>query len=68
LGSALKRAVDEFNSAVGSFEGRLLVSARRLKELGAAAEGEVPELAPIGTQPRELTVVPAAPTPGNEDT
>ncbi len=37
LGSSLDRSVDNYNSALGSMESRLLVSARRLEELGASS-------------------------------
>ncbi len=51
----LERTTHSFNDAVGSWESRLVSSARRLKELGAAAgEKEVPTLKEIEAQPRQL--------------
>lgn len=64
LGKHLGGAVDRYNEAVGSLETRVLVSARRLKDLDAAPEGaEIVELPPIERVPRalqasELTAVP----------
>jgi DNA recombination protein RmuC len=55
LGRALGRATEAYNKAVGSLETRVLVSARKLKELDAAsASDEVAELAPVETVPRML--------------
>jgi len=55
IGSTLKRAVDSYNKAVGSLEGRVLPSARKLKELGAATGDELPEVEPVDELPRALT-------------
>lgn len=43
----LERAVDGYNRAVGSFESRVLISARKFQDLGAATKGELPRLAPV---------------------
>jgi len=40
IGSALDTAVGHYNSSVGSYESRVLVSARRLANLGAVDTGE----------------------------
>jgi DNA recombination protein RmuC len=55
IGSALEKAVDAYNKAVGSLEGRVLPSARKLKELGADTGDELPEIEPVDEAPRALT-------------
>ena len=55
LGKGLGTAINAYNSAVGSLESRVLVSARRFKDLGAAAIGsEIEELPQIETSSRLL--------------
>ncbi len=55
VGSSLKRATDNYNKAVGSLESRVLPSARKFKELGAATGDGMAELEPIDETPRELS-------------
>ena len=50
----LDGAVQAYNTAVGSFEGRVLVSARRLKELNVTTKDEIPTAQTIDTVPRVL--------------
>lgn len=53
LRSSLDGAVKAYNRAMGSMESRVLVSARKLRELGAAGtQPELPFIDPIDTQPR----------------
>jgi DNA recombination protein RmuC len=53
LRRSLDRAVESYNKAVGSLEGRVLASARRFKELGVTTE-DLPPLPPIEQAAREL--------------
>jgi len=60
VGKNLDRASDAFNRSVGSLESRILPSARRFRELGAATGDEIPELEPIDTRSRRLTAPEAS--------
>ena len=50
----LDGAVQAYNNAAGSLEARVMVSARRLKELDITTAEELPVLEPIDTVPRVL--------------
>jgi DNA recombination protein RmuC len=52
LGSHLDSAVSSYNQAIGSMETRLLVTARKIAELGARSDKELPLLEPIDVRPR----------------
>ena len=54
LGDSLEKAVDSFNNSVGSLEHRVLVSARRFKELGISSDKEVPEVSPLDIAVRAI--------------
>ena len=58
LGRNLARTVESFNSAVGSLESRVLVSARRFKDLGAApSSSEIDVVEAVVKTPRPLKVL-----------
>lgn len=54
LGKGLHKAVDSYNKTVSSMDSRVLVSARKLKELGATTKEDIPELEPIESAPRPV--------------
>lgn len=54
LKKGLDRAVQSYNKAVGSLESRVLVTARRFRELGAGGGGDIPSPDPIETASRAL--------------
>lgn len=58
--AGLERANKCFNSAVGSLEGSVLPSARKLKESGVAASSEIPIIPPTEVALRALTLFPEA--------
>ena len=62
LGKSLGSATDSYNSAIASFESRVLVSARKFKELGATSrEAEIIELRAVDGGTRRLQSVPDKP-------
>ena len=54
VGRSLAKAVDAFNKSAGSLESRVLSSARRFRELGAAPGEEIVEIDPVDESPRTL--------------
>ncbi|MDP8225382.1 MAG: DNA recombination protein RmuC [Candidatus Lernaella stagnicola] len=72
VGNGLTNALNNYNAAVGSLESRVLVSARRFKELGVPGTGDDLIVPQVDAQARRLAIAegeqqPAAdPEPDNE--
>lgn len=64
LGSHLDKAVRAFDEVAGSFERRVLVAARRFRELGSATARDIPEVEPVGRSTRSLEAAPEEGGPG----
>lgn len=64
----LEAAVDAYNRAVGSFESRVLVGARRFEELGAASGDELPAAESVDRLPRRHLGVEDYPASGGGPT
>ncbi len=56
VGEGLRKAVETYNQAAGSLERRVMVSARKFPELGAATGEEMPEVEPLDEVPRSLAL------------
>jgi DNA recombination protein RmuC len=54
VGRNLDSAVKSYNDAVGSLETRVMVSARKLADLGTAVKEELPELQPLDRTSRDI--------------
>lgn len=65
LGKSLDSAVGHYNSAVGSYETRVLTTARKFEDLQATPDGQgLPDLLPIEKSSR-LPMAADPPSPGN---
>ncbi|HEY4997895.1 MAG TPA: DNA recombination protein RmuC [Usitatibacter sp.] len=65
VGKSIGSAQDSYNAAIASFESRVLVTARKFKELGATSqEAEIIELRAIEGGQRRLQSVPDKPPEG----
>ena len=72
LGKRLDGSVQAYNQTVGSFERRVLVSARKFPEHGVSAAKDLPEIGPIekSTQPPQTLELPVrgdSDAPANAD-
>jgi DNA recombination protein RmuC len=56
MGTALQRSVEAYNQMVGALEARVLVSARKMRDL-EVVEAEIPQPVPLETGPRVLTAM-----------
>jgi DNA recombination protein RmuC len=55
LGGSLNSAVANYNSVLGSLEGRVMPTARKMAELGARTDKELPQPDLIEQLPREIS-------------
>ena len=66
VGSGLKRAVESYNDAVSSLERRVLVSARKFRDLKASNNAEIEGADTVDVTPRALASSPDLPEPSEE--
>ncbi len=55
LGASLDGTVKSYNQAIASLGSRVIVSARKMKELGTGGPKEIPELEQVEREPSQLT-------------
>jgi len=55
VGSSLGKSVEHFNKAVGSFDSRVLPSAKRFTEMGISAKKEIKEPSPVEMIARDIS-------------
>jgi DNA recombination protein RmuC len=61
IGKSLDAATDAYNKSVGSLESRVLVQARRFKELGVTAQPDIPAVNQVEVTSRSIDVDPLPP-------
>ncbi len=61
LGKSLQTSVKTYNEAVGTLESRVLVSARKFRELGAASGDDLDQAEPLEIMAREFQRLDYAP-------
>ena len=66
VGSGLKRAVESYNDAVASLERRVLVSARKFRDLKASNNAEIEGVDTVDVAPRALASSTDLPEPPEE--
>ena len=54
MGSSLQKSVESYNALVATLETRVIVTARKMHEIGLA-DSPLPETAPVELVPRPLT-------------
>lgn len=54
MGKGLNRTIKSYNDFIGSYEGRVIVTARKFKELGVVSGNEIPIVNKVDTITREL--------------
>jgi DNA recombination protein RmuC len=59
IGSSLQKAVGAYNGAVGSLESRLLPQGRKLKEVAALPDADLPDMHAVEVAPRIITSLDA---------
>src|SRR5262249_22761096 len=64
VGKKLDGAVESYNRAIGSLESRVLVSARRFRELGASSDKEIEEVEPVEKKARRFHIAETRLIPG----